>query len=126
MGVVIKHKGDFKNTERFLKNAADLDIESIMAAHGPEGCRALAAATPTRSGMTARSWNYEVTSSRGACVISWYNTNVNKGFNIAIGLQYGHGTGTGGWVSGADYINPAVGPVFDKIARSIWEEVRNL
>jgi len=126
MGVVIKHRGDFNNTERFLKNAIDMDIESIMDSYGPEGVRALASATPARSGRTASSWNYEVSSSKGSCVITWYNTHINRGFNIAIGLQYGHGTGTGGWVTGVDYINPALVSVFDNIARSIWEEVQNL
>ena len=126
MGVKISSHGDFKNTERFLAGVRDLDIESMMAAYGPEGCRALASFTPKDSGKTANSWDYEVSSVKGLHVITWYNTNVNKGFNIAIGLQYGHGTGTGGWVSGADYINPALAPIFEKIAQSIWEEIKSL
>jgi hypothetical protein len=97
-----------------------------MSKYGPEGCRALASATPMKSGKTASSWNYEISSSKGHYSITWYNTHINKGFNIAIGLQYGHGTGTGGWVSGFDYINPTIAPVFEKIAQSIWEEVRSL
>lgn len=89
------------------------------------GVDALAAATPRDSGLTASSWTYEITETAGAVTIYWNNTNVINGFHVAIGLQYGHGTGTGGWVEGYDYINPALRPIFDEIANSMWREVQN-
>ena len=75
------------------------------------------------SGLTASSWYYEVIDEGGGVTIYWYNTHVEGGFNVAIGLQYGHRTGTGGWVEGYDYVNPAMRPIFDQIADAVWKEV---
>ena len=87
---------------------------------------ALASATPIDSGMTANSWNYSIEKKNGVIKISFNNTNIQNGVPIAIILQYGHGTGTGGWVEGRDYINPAIQPIFDKIANDAWREVTKL
>lgn len=124
--IVIKQSGNFNNTERFLKGAKKLNIKTVLDSYGKEGVRALASATPVDSGLTASSWGYEISVSRGSYSISWTNTNVVNGVPIAIILQYGHGTGTGGYVQGRDYINPAIKPIFDMIANAIWQEVVNL
>lgn len=124
--IVIKQSGNFNNTERFLKGAKKLHIEKILDRFGKEGVRALASATPVDSGLTANSWGYDVSVSRGSYSISWTNSNVVDGVPIAIILQYGHGTGTGGYVQGRDYINPTIKPIFDMIANAIWQEVVNL
>ena len=87
---------------------------------------ALASATPVESGQTASSWYYEIEQSAGSTTIRFNNSNINKGVPIAIILQYGHGTGTGGWVQGRDYINPAIQPVFDRIVQEVWREVTKL
>lgn len=121
--ITISHKGDFKNTERFLTNAKNLNILSILNRYGDIGNASLSKGTPKDSGVTAASWNYKIEKAPGQYVISWFNTNVNKGSVIAILIQYGHGTGTGGYVQPIDYINPAMKPVFDKIAEDIWKEV---
>ncbi len=94
--------------------------------YGREGVAALAAATPVDTGATAASWYYRIENQKGSVTISFYNSNIQNGVPIAIILQYGHGTGTGGWVQGRDYINPAIQPVFDKIAREAWREVTKL
>ena len=124
--IVIKQSGNFNNTERFLKGAKKLHIEKILDRFGKEGVRALASATPVDSGLTANSWGYDVSVSRGSYSITWTNSNVVNGVPIAIILQYGHGTGTGGYVQGRDYINPTIKPIFDMIANAIWQEVVNL
>lgn len=124
--IVIEHRGNFNNTERFLKGAKKLHVEKILDRFGKEGVRALASATPVDSGLTANSWGYDVSVSRGSYSITWTNSNVVNGVPIAIILQYGHGTGTGGYVQGRDYINPAIKPIFDMIANAIWQEVVNL
>lgn len=93
--------------------------------YGKEGVAALAAATPFDSGVTAKSWYYKITKKNGKATISFNNSNVQNGAPIAILLQYGHGTRNGGWVVGRDYINPAIQPIFDKIAKSAWEEVKH-
>lgn len=121
--ITIKHKGDFKNTERFFDNAKKLDIDRILNAYGEAGVRALSSVTPTRTGLTAASWSYEIEKRSDGASIYWANDNENQGVNIAVILQYGHGTGTGGYVSGRDYINPAIQPVFDKLAEEVWKEV---
>ena len=100
-------------------------INKILEKYGQMGVSALASATPIDSGTTAESWGYEISIGKEEATIYWTNTNQNKGVYIAVILQYGHGTGTGGYVQGVDYINPAIRPVFDKIAEEAWMEVIN-
>lgn len=121
--VKIHHKGDFTLTKTFFKKVSNKNFASMLSKYGELGVRALSQATPVDTGKTASSWYYEIESSRASVRIVWKNSNVNRGVNIAIVLQYGHGTGTGGWVEGRDYINPAMQPIFDAIAREAWEEV---
>lgn len=121
--IEFSHKGDFKKTSMFLKDIQKLGIDAVLDRYGKAGVEALSAATPKDSGKTAASWTYQIEKTKGSTSISWSNTNVNKGVNIAVVLQYGHGTGTGGWVEGIDYINPALKPIFQKIADEAWEEI---
>ena len=119
----VKHKGDFSKTIRFVKNANSTKYLSSLERYGREGVAALASATPIESGQTAKSWYYEIERGRGFAKIVFLNSNIQNGVPIAVILQYGHGTGTGGWVQGRDYINPAIQPIFDKIADNAWREV---
>lgn len=121
--IVVKHKGDFKKTTKFLQKVRSNYIYDRLKKYGQEGVAALAAATPVDSGLTASSWGYEITMTNGSYSINWTNSNVVDGVPIAIIIQLGHGTRNGGWVEGRDYINPAIQPVFDKIANEIWREV---
>ena len=123
MLIEFRSKGNFENTNRFLKKLQELNLERILSKYGQEGVNALREATPIDTGKTAASWAYRIDKNAGYISLVWYNTNVNKGVNIAVILQYGHGTGTGGWVEGIDYINPALRPLFDKIASDAWEEI---
>lgn len=118
-------KGDFSNTFRFLKKMDNFQITKILDKYGKMGVNALANATPLDSGKTAESWGYEISVKKEGATIHWTNTNQNNGVYIAVILQYGHGTGTGGYVRGVDYINPAIRPVFDKIVEEAWMEVVN-
>jgi len=124
--VVITHRGNFKNTEKLLNGAKKLDYKKILDLYGQEGVRALASATPVDTGLTANSWSYTISATKSSYVISWTNSNVNNGVPIAILLQYGYGTRNGGYVQGRDYINPALQPIFDKIADAAWREVTKL
>lgn len=117
------HKGDFSKTEAFLKRAKNGDFYKRLERYAQVGVEALRVNTPIDSGLTANSWSYEIKNDRQGASITWLNTNTNNGENIAILLQYGHGTGTGGYVHGRDYINPAMKPVFDQIAEDVWKEV---
>lgn len=121
--IKFEQKGDFSKTINFLEKAKSAINMSSLDKYGKAGVNALASATPVDSGLTAASWDYKVEYSKGSASISFYNTNVNKGVPIAIVLQYGHGTRTGGWVEGRDYINPAIQPIFDQIVESAWKEV---
>ena len=121
--ISFKHKGDFSKTERFLNKIKGREYLNILEKYGQLGVEALSESTPGDSGKTASSWTYEIERSSSSTTISWLNTNVNQGVNIAIILQYGHGTGTGGYVVGIDYVNPAMKPVFEKIAEEAWKEV---
>lgn len=121
--ITIESKGSFKNLDKFLQRMSKGDIFRSLDQYGREGVQALASATPKESGLTAASWGYEVFNDRAGWTIRWYNSNVVDGVPVAILLQVGHGTGTGGYVSGRDYINPALKPVFDRIANSVWKVV---
>ena len=124
--ISFRQKGDFSNLNKFLERAKAVASLSILDKYGREAVAALASATPFESGKTADSWYYEIKHDNGSATITFNNSNVNKGVPIAIILQYGHGTGTGGWVEGRDYINPAIQPIFDKIVDAAWKEVTKL
>mgnify|MGYP004630699341 CR=1 FL=1 len=124
--ISFRQKGDFSKLTRYFERVKEAARLSILDKYGREGVAALASATPVESGKTADSWYYEIKRQNGSATISFYNSNVNKGVPIAIILQYGHGTGTGGWVEGRDYINPAIQPIFDKIVNNAWKEVTSL
>lgn len=125
MAIKLKTKGSFKRSYKFLDRASDLKIEQIYAKYARKGVEALAAATPYDTGKTSLSWDYRISTDKGNTRIEFVNTNINKGVNIAIILQYGHGTGTGGYVQGRDYVNPAIRPIFDKIVDDLWREVKD-
>ena len=124
--VTFKHKGNFKHTDQFLKGAKEKRYLKVLEKYGEEGVAALAAATPIDSGLTSESWDYKIQNGSDGYKIVWTNSNINNNVPIAIILQYGHGTGTGGYVKGRDYINPAMRSVFDNIADKAWEEVKRL
>lgn len=124
--ISFKHTGDFSKLTRFLEKTKGAARMGNLEKYGKEGVAALASATPIDSGITANSWYYEVTNTGTSATISFYNSNIQNGVPIAILLQYGHGTRNGGWVQGRDYINPAIQPVFDKIANEAWREVTKL
>lgn len=121
-----RQQGDFSKLNRFLERAKEAIKIGDLDKYGREGVAALASATPVESGLTAASWNYKIVRGKGSVSIQFYNSNIQNGVPIAIILQYGHGTGTGGWVEGRDYINPAARPLFDKIADNAWKEVTRL
>lgn len=124
--ITFRHKGDFSRTSHFLKRAKEMDIRRVLERYGKQGVAALASATPVDSGFTASSWYYEIETTNTNSTIKFCNSNIQNGVPIAVILQYGHGTGTGGWVEGRDYINPAIKPVFDKIVNDAWREVTKL
>ena len=124
--VSFRQKGDFSKVTKFLEKAKEAVRLGDLDKYGREGVAALASATPVDSGLTARSWYYEIEQKKGSAAIRFCNSNIQNGVPIAIILQYGHGTRNGGYVQGRDYINPAMRPVFDKIAKEAWREVTKL
>lgn len=124
--ITFRQKGDFSKLTRFLERAKNAVHLGDLDKYGREGVAALASATPMDTGKTASSWYYEIENRDGVARIKFCNSNIQNGVPIAIILQYGHGTGTGGWVEGRDYINPAIQPIFDKIANNAWREVTKL
>lgn len=121
--IEITQTGTFKNLEKFLSFSKQQKWIRILNKYGKIGAQVLANATPVDSGKTAASWDYEIYIGQTSLNLYWINTNINKGVNIAVILQYGHGTRTGGYVEGRDYINPAIRPVFDKMTEDLWKEV---
>ena len=123
MRVKFEVSGSFTKTERFINRMKRREYLNVLDEFGREGVQALRNATPVDSGKTAESWDYEIKRTRNCTEIIWTNSNINDGVPIAIILQYGHGTGTGGYVQGRDYINPAIQPIFDKMAEKAWKVV---
>ena len=124
--ITFRQKGDFSKLTRYLEKVKSVVKLSDLDKYGKEGVAALASATPVDTGLTASSWSYEIKHGNGTVSISFKNSNIQNGVPIAIILQYGHGTRNGGWVQGRDYINPAIQPIFDKIANEAWREVTKL
>ena len=121
--ITFRQQGDFSKLTRYFERLKEAIKIGDLDKYGRKGVAALASATPRDSGLTASSWYYEIENQNGSARIIFKNSNINEGVPIAIVLQYGHGTGTGGWVEGRDYINPAIQPIFDKIAEDAWKEV---
>lgn len=124
--ITFRQKGDFSKLTRYFERVKEAARVGILDKYGNEGVSALASATPVDSGLAANSWTYEVEHGDGFARIVFSNNDIENGFPVAIMLQYGHGTGTGGWVEGRDYINPAIQPIFDEIADAAWREVTKL
>ena len=124
--ITFRHRGDYSKATRYLERLKEIAKLSQFDKYGQEGVAALSAATPIDSGLTANSWYYNIVHEGDRITIEFHNTNINEGVPIAVILQYGHGTGTGGWVEGRDYINPAIQPIFDKIVNEAWKEVTKL
>lgn len=121
--IYFRSKGDFNKTERLLKKSLGRDYRNVLTKYAIQGVIALSSATPKKTGLTASSWDYEIVQNNDGLSVIWKNTNINKSVNIALILQYGHGTRGGGYVRGIDYINPALKPIFDKLAEAAWKEV---
>ena len=124
--ISFRQKGDFSKLTRYLVKTKEVVKLSDLDRYGREGVAALASATPVDTGLASQSWYYEIKRENGSVTISFNNSDIEGGVPIAIILQYGHGTKNGGWVEGRDYINPAIQPLFDKIANNAWREVTKL
>ena len=120
--ITIKKQGNYKKANSYLEKLLEIVHLGILDKYGKKGVEVLKAATPKETGKTANSWYYEISHSKNSASITWSNSNTNRGYNIAILIQYGHGTGTGGYVQGTDYVNPAMKDVFESIAREVAEE----
>lgn len=121
--IKLSQKGDLRRVEKYLRKSIGDDWQRVLEQYGKQGVEALSKYTPKDTGLTASSWSYEITKKNGIISLTWKNSNVNNGVNIALILQYGHGTANGGYVQGRDYINPALQPIFDKLAEQAWKEV---
>lgn len=121
--IKFSQKGDFSKLNSFLEKSKNLIKIGDLDKYGREGVQTLSEATPKDTGLTSKSWNYEIKRTNDRVSITFTNSNIQNGVPIAIILQYGHGTGWGGYVQGRDYINPAIRPIFDKIADEAWKEV---
>lgn len=126
MGISVRHKGDFKNTEKLLKKSLGLNYRNVLEKYAKQGVAALSSATPVDTGLAASSWGYEIIQNGSSISIIWTNSDIENGFPVVLMLQYGHATRGGGYVQGRDFINPALRPIFDRLAEAAWKEVKSL
>ena len=124
--IIFRQKGNFSKLTKFFERAKEVVKLGDLDKYGREGVAALSSATPKDTGLTASSWYYKIENKNGSAKITFNNSNIQNGVPIAIILQYGHGTRNGGFVEGIDYINPAIRPIFEKIANDAWREVTRL
>jgi hypothetical protein len=123
--ITVSQSGSFDNIDKFINSMKKEDAFRFLDAFGRQGVQALANSTPVDTGLTSISWEYEIIKNKGRYSIVWSNINVESGIPVAILIQYGHATKNGGWVSGIDYVNPAIRPIFENIADQVWERVKN-
>lgn len=123
MGVTFSQKGDFSKTNSMLQRMLENVDLSILDKYGRKGIQLLESATPIDTGVTAASWYYTIEHDKNQATLTFNNSNVVRGMSIALLIQYGHATRTGGWVEGLDYINPALQPLFEELANEAWKEV---
>jgi hypothetical protein len=126
MKILFRQKGDLSRTENFLMKLKGYTHTLDLDKYGRDGVEALRAATPVDTGLTRDSWYYEIIEEKGQTRICFLNSNIQNGVSVAIVLQYGHASRNGGWVEGRDYINPAIAPIFDRLACEAWREVEKL
>jgi len=121
--IKVRQKGDFSKALRYMANVKEAGSLKDLDKYAREGVEALAAATPVRTGLTAKSWYYNIKRTKDSVTIEFLNSNIQNGVPIAIILFYGHGTRNGGYVQGVDYINPAIQPIFERIKNDAWKEL---
>lgn len=119
MEIKLKTTGNYDQTTRWLNSMKSPDLRAVLDRAGRVGLQALSAATPVQTGLASRSWSYEVKMGRRGASVTWTNSDVENGFPVLISLQYGYSTGTGGYVRGRDFINPAIAPVFEQLKSDI-------
>lgn len=122
----ITSKGSFKNAEKYLEHMKEAVYDLDLRAYGKRGVEVLKKNTPKDTGLTADSWDFKIEKDRKGVTITWTNDNINQNVNVAILIQYGHGTRNGGYVKGIDYINPALAPVFEEILKDAWKEITKI
>lgn len=125
MALYLTSKGSFKNTEAYLRKISKINVMGILNEQARAGVAALSNATPVETGRAAGEWGYEIKKAGGVYTVTWTNTDVENGFPVVIMLHLGYGTGTGGYVQGIDFINPAIRPIFDQIRDKIWKAVES-
>lgn len=123
MPISFESSGSFDRTVKFLQKMQKLDIDKVVSSQAARGAAALSRSTPKETGRAALSWNYEIKKTASSVAIYWANSDVENGYPVAVMIQHGHGTGTGGYVQGIDFINPAMRPVFEDIAQTVWKAV---
>ncbi len=121
--ITLTVKGDFKKSEQFIQKWLEKIKFGNLDAYGRKGVEALRAATPKDTGLASECWTYVINRSSGLTTLEWHNTDIEHGFHVIIGIQYGHATKSGGWVEGYDFINPAIQPIFDEIQRDLAKGV---
>lgn len=121
--IKVEAKGDFRKTNSFFERLLEVGKLGMLDKYGALGVKALKENTPKDTGLLADSWDYVIEHGKGYSKITWINTDIEGGCNVAVLIQYGHATKNGGYVQGIDFVNPAMAPVFDQIAEKAWKEV---
>lgn len=124
--IKFKQKGNFENLDKYFHKSSEIvkvkDIEPIAR----KCVQKLIEVTPKDSGLTAESWNYLIVRNDEGVTIQINNTNIQNGINVALLIEYGHGTRNGSWIEGKNYIAPTVLSAYLEVMNSTWEELKRL
>lgn len=122
--ITLKYEGSFLALEKKFYAFKNIFNRDVLEEYGKYGVEKLYEHTPKDTGKTAESWYYEINNTKDGSEIVWKNSNVNKGVNIALIIQYGHGMPNGTYVQGIDYINPSLQEVFNHIAEDARRRIK--
>lgn len=121
--ITVEVHDSLNKTSSFLERCLNVVKLGNLDKYGRRGVDALRAATPKDTGLAASCWSYEINRTKEGVTLEWHNSDIEHGYNVIIGIQYGHATKSGSWVEGMDFINPALRPIFEEIKDELWREV---
>ena len=118
-GIYFTQKGDFSKTEKYFQSLLDKKYLDILDKYGKRGVEALRSATPVDTGLAASSWGYTIEQEGGITKLIWTNDDIEGGCNVAILVDRGHATKSGGWVPGLHFVDEAIAPIIAQIVREV-------
>lgn len=124
MLVTVKSKGNFNKTKKFFAKALKLYDSRELIKIADSTVIKLKNASPYES--IAKSWSYTLKNSKDKVVLTFENSEIQNGINLAILTNDGYATKDGKWISGKHYIEEPIQEAYKKIIKETWEELKSI